>query len=67
MRKIYAYMTQDQKEHAVSLLKEDIKELQQEQSQQEQKGYPHVVRDAIEETIQRYTKDVEYLTNELKK
>ncbi|RJS62752.1 hypothetical protein [Priestia filamentosa] len=67
MRKIYAYMTQDQKEQAVSLLKEDIKELQQEQLQQEQKGYPRVVRDAIEETIQRYTKDVEYLTNELKK
>lgn len=33
MRKIYAYMTQNQKEHAVSLLKEDIKELQKEQSQ----------------------------------
>jgi hypothetical protein len=67
MRKIYSYMTKNQKEQAVCLLKEDIKELCQEQSQQEQKGYPRVVRDAIEETIQRYMQDVEYLTNELKK
>lgn len=67
MREIYAYMSKNQKEHAISLLKEDIKALQQEQSQEEQKGYPRVVKDAIEETIQRYTKDVEYLIHQLKK
>ncbi|MFK4461916.1 hypothetical protein [Bacillus safensis] len=67
MRKIYNYMNKEQKQHAIKLLHEDIKELKKEQSQEEEKGYPRVIKAAIEETIERYKKDIEFLENDLKK
>lgn len=66
MRKIYNYMDKEQKQHAIKLLHEDIKELKKEQSQEEEKGYPGVIKAAIEETIERYKKDIEFLENDLK-
>ncbi|ASF27858.1 MULTISPECIES: hypothetical protein [Bacillus] len=66
MRKIYNHMNVDQKKTAIKLFKEDLEELKKEQKQESEKGYPRVVRDAIEETIQRYIQDIEYLTNDLK-
>ncbi|MEC1014729.1 hypothetical protein [Bacillus amyloliquefaciens] len=59
-------MNVDQKKTAIKLFKEDLEELKKEQKQESEKGYPRVVRDAIEETIQRYIQDIEYLTNDLK-
>lgn len=59
-------MNVDQKKTAIKLFKEDLEELKKEQKQEGEKGYPRVVRDAIEETIQRYIQDIEYLTNDLK-
>ncbi|WP_340033083.1 hypothetical protein MHB78_20375 [Bacillus sp. FSL K6-0138] len=67
MRKIYNHMNNDQKRHAIKLLTEDLEELKKEQEQEDEKGYPRVIKDAIEETIQRYKKDLEYLKNDLKK
>lgn len=67
MRKIYNHMNNDQKRHTIKLLTEDLEELKKEQEQEDEKGYPRVIKDAIEETIQRYKKDLEYLKNDLNK
>lgn len=67
MRKIYNYMNREQKQHAIKLLHADIEELKKEQSQEEEKGYSGVIKAAIEETIERYKKDIEFLENDLKK
>ncbi|NPC93901.1 hypothetical protein HOO54_17180 [Bacillus sp. WMMC1349] len=67
MRKIYEYMNDDQKKQAISLFINDIELLKKEQEQEEEKGFSRVVRDAIEETIQRYKKDLEYLQNDIKR
>ncbi|AVD55359.1 MAG: hypothetical protein SOH59_11600 [Heyndrickxia faecalis] len=67
MRKIYEFMSKDEKKKAISLLTKDIDELKKEQKLEDEKGYPRVVKDAIEETIQRYIKDMEYLKDDLKK
>ncbi|AEO99769.1 hypothetical protein ABET15_14280 [Heyndrickxia faecalis] len=67
MRKIYEFMSKDEKKKAISLLTKDIDELKKEQKREDEKGYPRVIKDAIEETIQRYIKDMEYLKDDLKK
>ncbi|APB35406.1 MULTISPECIES: hypothetical protein [Heyndrickxia] len=67
MRKIYEFMSKDEKKKAISLLTKDIDELKKEQKLEDEKGYPRVIKDAIEETIQRYIKDMEYLKDDLKK
>ncbi|MBF8418469.1 hypothetical protein L3V65_03195 [Heyndrickxia coagulans] len=67
MRKIYEFMSRDEKKKAISLLTKDIDELKKEQKLEDEKGYPRVIKDAIEETIQRYIKDMEYLKDDLKK
>ncbi|GGE35165.1 hypothetical protein GCM10011391_12360 [Pullulanibacillus camelliae] len=67
MRKVFDYMTKEEKQKAVALFAQDIAELEKEQELEDEKGYPRVIKDAIEETIQRYKRDVEYLKNELKK
>ncbi|MEZ0117251.1 hypothetical protein ABR335_13600 [Heyndrickxia faecalis] len=67
MRKIYEFMSRDEKKKAISLLTKDIDELKKEQKLEDEKGYPRVIKDAIEETIQRYIKDMECLKDDLKK
>ncbi|WP_244887362.1 hypothetical protein [Bacillus xiamenensis] len=59
-------MNKEQKQHAIKLLNEDIEELKKEQSQEEDKGYSRVMKAAIEETIERYKKDIAFLENDLK-
>ncbi|CAM3076055.1 hypothetical protein [Sporolactobacillus spathodeae] len=61
-RKIYERMNDDQKHEALEKFKVDIQKLRNEY----EKDYPVVVRDAIEEAIHVYEKDVAYLKENLK-
>lgn len=61
MRRIYRYMDAAEKQEAIRAFQRDIKELQKELANE----YPRVVRDAIEETIRRYTQEVAYLKREV--
>ncbi|WP_332633803.1 hypothetical protein [Halalkalibacter flavus] len=60
MRKIYEYMSKEEKVRALELLRVDIKELEQEL----QNDYSRVVKDAITETLNRYQSEEEWLKNE---
>ena len=60
-RRIFALMTDEEKQQALARFTADLAELER-----ERKGdYPRVVRDAIEETIVRYRRDIAYLQSAL--
>ena len=61
MRRIYLYLDREQKKEALALLRHDVSLLHAEL----QNEYPRVVRDAIEETIRRYTQDINDLEHAL--
>ncbi|GAE37606.1 hypothetical protein [Halalkalibacter akibai] len=61
MRKIYEYMSNEEKVRALGLLRVDIKELEQELHN----DYTRVVNDAITETLYRYQAEEEWLKNEV--
>ena len=61
MRRIFQYMDMAEKRAALAAFRQDIAELRSELGN----DYPRVVHDAIEETIRRYTQDVDYLEKEL--
>ena len=62
MRRIYQYMSDEEKREAMEGFARDLQELKRER---ENPAYPRVVREAIEETIERYQRDIEYLRDEL--
>ncbi|MDV2682746.1 hypothetical protein RYX56_00005 [Alkalihalophilus lindianensis] len=61
MRKVYEYMSKEEKVRAIEVLRVDIKELKQEL----QNEYPRVVKDAITETLNRYQVEEKWLKNEV--
>ncbi|BBN97725.1 hypothetical protein [Sporolactobacillus terrae] len=63
MRRIYRFMDVGEKKKAIDLAIKDIDQLKKEY----ENDYPAIVKDAIEETIHKYKKDVEFLKEDLKK
>ncbi|KHF39388.1 hypothetical protein [Halalkalibacter okhensis] len=61
MRKIYEYMSKEEKVTALELLRVDITKLEQEINN----DYPRVVKDAITETLNKYQTEEEWLKNEV--
>jgi len=61
MRRIYEYMSKEEKVRALGLLRVDIRELEQEIHN----DYSRVVKDAITETLNRYQAEAEWLKNEV--
>ena len=60
-RLIFALMTDEEKQQALARFTADLAELERER----EGAYPRVVRDAIEETIVRYRRDIAYLQSAL--
>jgi len=61
MRKIYEYMSKEEKGKALELLRVEIRELEQELHN----DYSRVVKDAITETLNRYQAEEDWLKKEV--
>ncbi|PPA69527.1 hypothetical protein [Jeotgalibacillus proteolyticus] len=61
MRKIYQYMSMEDKVKTLELLRVDITGLEMEIHN----NYPRVVKDAITDTLRRYQAEEKWLSNEV--
>lgn len=60
-RKIYEYMTIEQKQEALKLLKQDKEELSKEYKKAA-KTYPKIVRQVISDTLDKWELDIDELS-----